>query len=201
MNDFLSKLADRLRTPDAEIVSADEVADWPGGKLDELVNSGVLKETQCSSGVVCQQCDENCFIEPDIRTNPNTGEVLGVFVCTRNPDIGRIEIDLERLRQWRIDRDKLKDLGFLKKIVKRKKRKISSELTPRETEAYSLVFANDKTQLQAAMEMRCTSQNVSKLLKKAEAKIKLKNSRSVNFDKTQKLPEDKRGQVTIPKNL
>ncbi len=107
MNEFLKQLAERLQVFGADIISADEIADWPTGKLDELVEAGILTEIQHSKGVVCRECEENCFIEPDIRTIPDTGAATGIFVCTRNPDIGRIEVDLDRLRQWEIDKDKL----------------------------------------------------------------------------------------------
>lgn len=194
----MKQLAERLRTYDSEIITADEVADWPEGKLDELVSEGILNEIQHASGVVCDQCQENCPIEPDRRTIPKIGKAVGVFVCTRNPDIGRIEVDLNRLRQWRIDKDKLQQLGLLKKKAKTRKRRISSELSEREQEAFQLVHVQNKTAKQAAIEMRCTPQNVSQLLKKAETKIEARTSRSINFAKTQKLPEDKRGQVLLP---
>jgi len=109
---FLQQLADRLQVPDSEIITADEIKDWPTGKLNELVESGVLEEIQHAKGLVCNECEENCFIEPNIRTNPDTGAATGVFVCARNPDVGRIEIDLNRLRQWRINNTKLAKLGY-----------------------------------------------------------------------------------------
>jgi hypothetical protein len=112
VDEFLQQLAERLKVYDAEIITADETADWPTGKLDELVETGVLAEIQHSKGVVCNECEENCFIEPDIRTIPDTSEASGVFVCTRNPDIGRIKVDLDQLRQWRISTQKLSELGY-----------------------------------------------------------------------------------------
>ena len=112
MDKFLQQLADRLQIPDSEIITADETNDWPEGRLDELVSKGILDEIEHASGLVCDQCEENCYIEPNIRTNPNTGEKTGVFVCTRNPDIGRITVDLNRLRQWRLSSQKLSDLGY-----------------------------------------------------------------------------------------
>ena len=190
MDDFLAKLAERLQTPDADTVSADEIEDWPQGKLNELVTAGILTEIPHAKGIICNQCEENCYIEPDIR-NPANGKAVGVFVCSR----GRIEVDLNRLKQWQINKDKLETLGFLKKNVKRKKRRVSSELTLKETEVFALIHAHKKTQQQAAIEMQCSKQNVSNLLKKAEAKINARRSRSINWDKTQKLPEDKRGQT------
>jgi predicted DNA-binding protein (UPF0251 family) len=197
VDEFLAKLAERLQVFGADIISADETVDWPTGKLEELVGAGVLVEIQHSKGVVCNECEENCFIEPDIRTIPDTGEVIGVFVCSRNPDIGRIEVDLNRLRQWKISGEKLEALGYTKKKTKKRNRKVSSELTSKETEVFTLIHVQKKTPQQAAIEMQCSEQNISQLLKKAEAKIKARRSRSINWDKTQKLPEDNRGQVQL----
>ena len=199
MNKFLQQLADRLQIPDADIIAADEIADWPDGRFEELVSERILTEIEHAMGVVCNQCEENCYIEPTIRTYPDGSKTVGVFVCTRNPDIGRIEIDLNRLRQWRICKDKLKEMGFLQKKTKKRKRKISSELTKAEREVFQLVHIQGKTPKQAAIEMRCTKQNVSQLLKKAEMKIKAQQSRSISLTKAQKLPEDKRGQVQLSK--
>jgi DNA-binding CsgD family transcriptional regulator len=197
VDEFLAKLAERLQVFGAGIISAGEITDWPTGKLEELVEAGVLVEIQHSKGVVCSECEENCFIEPDIRTIPDTGEVTGVFVCTRNPDIGRIKVDLNRLRQWKISGEKLEALGYTKKKTKKRNRKVSSDLTPKETEVFTLIHVQKKTPQQAAIEMQCSPQNVSNLLTKAEAKIKAQRSRSINWDKTQKLPEDNRGQVQL----
>jgi len=110
---ILQQLADRLRIPDAEIITADEAADWPDGKLDELVSQGILTRIENAKGVICDQCEENRYIEPHIRTNPETGETVGVFACMR-PDvgIGRFVVDLNRLRQWRINKKKLWQLVY-----------------------------------------------------------------------------------------
>jgi DNA-binding CsgD family transcriptional regulator len=81
--------------------------------------------------------------------------------------------------------------------IKRRNRKVSSELTKKETEAYQLVRVSGKTPKQAAIEMQCSPQNVSKLLRKAEVKVNAQNSRSVNLDKAKPLPKDRRGQENI----
>lgn len=106
MDSFLEQLARRAQVPGADIISADEVANWPKGKLDDLVAEGILTQIENAKGVPCLECEENCYIEPEIRTYP-TGETVGRFACTRNSDIGRIIVDLNRLRQWRIDKEKL----------------------------------------------------------------------------------------------
>ena len=80
---------------------------------------------------------------------------------------------------------------------KGKKRGKSSVPTKRQEEAYTLVHGQGKTPQQAALEMDCSPQNVYKLLREAEIKVKAAQSRSVNFSKMQKLPTDRRGQETI----
>ncbi len=83
------------------------------------------------------------------------------------------------------------------KTKKKRKRKASSELSKRETEVYRMVHAEGKTQQQAALELNCSPQNISKHLLSAEKKLAAKNSRSVSTEKAQDLPHDKRGQEII----
>jgi hypothetical protein len=193
---FLAQLAKRLRIPDADVVTGDEIRDWPDGRLEELLAEGVLQEIEHGTTVVCDQCDERCSIEPQRRPDRQTGRTIGVHICMHEEAGGRIEIDLDRLRQWRISKSKLKELGYLRKETKRVRRK-SSQPTRREQEVYGLIHVEGKTPSQAAYELGCTSQNISKLLKKAEIKLSLGKSRSVSLSKARKLPEDNRGQVAI----
>jgi len=109
---FLEQLARRVQVPDADVVTGDESRNWPKGKLDELISAGILTEIEHANGVTCDQCEENCYIEPDIRTYLDRSKTIGVFVCTRRDDIGRVPIDLNRLRQWQIDKKKLWKLVY-----------------------------------------------------------------------------------------
>jgi len=87
-----------------------------------------------------------------------------------------------------------KRLGSTKK--KRRRRK-SSQPTARQLEAFSLVHVRGLTFRQAAIEMGCTPQNVSKLLRIAEEKVRADSSRSINFSKTRRLPTGKDGESLI----
>jgi hypothetical protein len=140
VDEFLKQLAQRLQVPDAEVISADDVAEWPDGKLDELLAQGILTEIEPAKGVVCDQCEENCFIEPSLRTLPDNNKTIGIFVCTRNPDIGRIEVDLDRLKQWKIDKRKISQLGYGTK-TKERSNKQSREIKKQ----------NEKLQMHAAL--------------------------------------------------
>ena len=114
MNRFLAQLARRFRIPDGDIVTADEAQDWPHGRFQECLDKGILEPIEPGTTVVCDQCDQHCSIEPQRRTDPQTRRVVGVHICMREGAGGRIEIDLDRLRQWRISKRKLSKLGYLR---------------------------------------------------------------------------------------
>jgi hypothetical protein len=110
--DLLAQLAAQLSVPDGDIITADDVRKWPDGKVQELVAERILQEIDPGTAVVCDQCDERCSIEPQRRTDPRTGKVVGVHLCLREEGGGRIEIDLNRLRRWRINKRKLAQMGY-----------------------------------------------------------------------------------------
>jgi hypothetical protein len=114
LDDLIAYLAKRLHIPGADIVTGDEVRNWPDGKLQELLAERILQEIEPGTTVVCDQCDEQCSVEPQRRTDPQTGRVVGVHICMRETAGGRIEIDLDRLRRWRINRRKLAQMGYRK---------------------------------------------------------------------------------------
>jgi predicted transcriptional regulator len=110
LNDRLKELEQRTKCFNSETISFDEVKSWPEGELDELVSGRVLEEIELSKTVVCDQCPEHCTIEPERRTIPQTGEVVGFHVCSKKPDGERQIIKLERFRQWRISKNKLDEI-------------------------------------------------------------------------------------------
>ncbi len=112
MDGFLAQLAKRLRIPDADVVTGDEIRGWPDGRLEELLAQGVLQEIEHGTTVICDQCDEHCSIEPHRRTDPQTRKAVGVHICMCEEAGGRIEIDLDRLRRWKINRRRLANMGY-----------------------------------------------------------------------------------------
>ena len=80
-----------------------------------------------------------------------------------------------------------------RKATKKRRPRESADLTKKQLDAYTSVIVRGRTQKQAAIEMGCSKQNVSKLLIEAEAKVKALQSRSVNSRR--RLPTDKRPDV------
>lgn len=86
------------------IFSADEVADWPGGLLDELLVVGVLKPWDNATTFACQACGHDHVETVQYIESPPGSGLRAYIPC---PDNGRVRVPLERLRQWVVDRSKL----------------------------------------------------------------------------------------------
>lgn len=99
---FHEQLLERLDVLDGNILTYDEVAEWPDGKLDELINQDKVKEISPSETIVCIECPERCLIVPLKRDHPETGESQGMYICPYKDDIGRFEVDLDRSKRWEI---------------------------------------------------------------------------------------------------
>ncbi len=112
---FFEILAKRVRVAGAEYVSFDELQGWPAGDVARAIDGGVLREIEPAKGLICDECDRQCYVEIDRRTNPDTREAVGVYLCSDEEEPGgQFTVDLQRLRQWEIVKDKLKELGYLK---------------------------------------------------------------------------------------
>lgn len=83
-----------------------EAARWPSGLLAALVDLGILRETQLTDSVWCDECEEGCSITPDLQQHPSTGELFGAHYCPKE-GCGRITVPLDHLRQWQTDSDGL----------------------------------------------------------------------------------------------
>jgi hypothetical protein len=99
-------LADALRfiwdraDADAPYYSADEVARWPPGVVDDLCGSGLLRLAANASCVRCDSCAADHVEEVSAGEFP-PGTGIRAFI--RCPEAGRVEVPLWRLRRWEVD--------------------------------------------------------------------------------------------------
>ncbi len=77
--------------------TADDTRPWSSGARDALIDQGILLEIGHTDFVYCDGCIDQHPLEVEIREYP-TG-MLGVAMC---PECGRVNIPLERLRQWQL---------------------------------------------------------------------------------------------------
>jgi len=86
------------------IFTADEVAAWPDGLLDQLLEDGVLKATGNAASVTCDACGQDHVETVEcIESPPGTG-LRAYIPC---PENGRVRVSLARLRCWIVNKEKI----------------------------------------------------------------------------------------------
>lgn len=99
MIDVVHGLLTRLDGGRAD-VAADEVRRWSPWTLAALEASGILSRGETAWGLVCDHCEESCWVEPKLaqaRERP----VL-VHPCIGSADAGLLTFGADRLNTWRI---------------------------------------------------------------------------------------------------
>lgn len=107
MISLVEYLKKRLTLPGQEVIGYDEISNWPEKEIRELEDQGCLCKTDDADGVKCDQCASACYMSVEIRNDSQSGNLIGSYFCEDEENCGRIEIDLIRLQQWRINKDRL----------------------------------------------------------------------------------------------
>lgn len=90
---------DRLHRPAP--ITAEEVSGWPAAAIDLLVRDGVLVRGETARAVICEHCDEGCWVEPRVRHLPKLGATL-VHPCVGSAMGGLLTFRPDRLHTWRV---------------------------------------------------------------------------------------------------
>ena len=117
-DELLASLKARFKGNKADeiVIGADELADWPEGIFDVFEQDNLLTQAAPASSIECTGCEEACFMLVNILP-PEAGRPARAFiVCAERDNVGRVGVDLARLRQWRMTRtalDKIKSRFIL----------------------------------------------------------------------------------------
>ena len=84
-------------------VAADEVWRWSPWTLAALEASGILSRGETAWGLVCDHCEEGCWVEPKVA-QPRDRPIL-VHPCVGGADAGLLRFGPDRLNTWRISAD------------------------------------------------------------------------------------------------
>ena len=109
LNDLLGHILQRLDMMEkgANIFTADEVDGWPEGALDFFVNQRLLSPTTPDNSLECDGCEERCF-RTVIIPPPDAPITRRPFIiCNQRDDVGRVIVDLDRLKRWQVDLGRL----------------------------------------------------------------------------------------------
>jgi len=107
---LLKYLEKQAKLSGSPCVSYDELVEWPVEQIEEAKQQGCLIQTDDAEGIICCQCPKLCWKEVEIR--PKDGHSVGVYFCEDEDCAGLIEIKIERLQQWQIDKKKLWKLVY-----------------------------------------------------------------------------------------
>jgi len=87
---------DRLRAKEP-IFTADEVACWSDGLLDQLLAEGIVQPAENVRSVACDACGHDHVEEVNFVESPPGSGLRAYITC---PDAGRVAVPLGRLQSW-----------------------------------------------------------------------------------------------------
>jgi hypothetical protein len=99
LSDPLSVVWDRADIEDA-VINGDEVLAWPAGWLECLERAGLVRPIESATCVSCDACEAGHVEDVVCIESPPGTPMRAYIVC---PTVGRVNVPLERLLQWRID--------------------------------------------------------------------------------------------------
>jgi hypothetical protein len=105
MSTLLKYLKDRVKLSGDQYFSFDELTEWPVEQVKEAEQQGWLAQVDDADGIICLQCPEHCWKPVEVREKE--GRKIGVIHCEHEDCAGLIEVELKRLRQWEIVKEKL----------------------------------------------------------------------------------------------
>ncbi len=93
---------------DEPVFRYDEIHRWPAAKFDPLTRMGLLREAEKAEYFMCDNCSEPHSAEviwvSNVRSPSGMSPIIG---C---PEVGVVDVDPERLRQWVVDIARLAEL-------------------------------------------------------------------------------------------
>ncbi|MCZ6887232.1 MAG: hypothetical protein O7H39_01960 [Gammaproteobacteria bacterium] len=107
LNRLLADIASRLAgsSEGHALLSADEFGDADPGCLGILCDAGLLTAFEPSATTICDGCDRACPMEVQCVPGCGASPSRAFIVCDKRDDIGRVPVEMDRLRRWRMSLD------------------------------------------------------------------------------------------------
>ncbi len=94
------------------IVYAANLVSWSKGEIEDFEKRKILLSIGYSDEVTCNKCHKQpCTVNPKIVECPD-GQKKGVCYCSDPEQGGPLEFELDELKYWEINKDKLIELGY-----------------------------------------------------------------------------------------
>jgi len=103
----LAELVSRLEAScgAAVHVGDSELREWPADSVTALKAARLLVRTRPASRLVCPGCERQCDKSVDLYPAEDAKPARAYIICDEPEDMGRIQLDLANLEQWRISGD------------------------------------------------------------------------------------------------
>ena len=88
---------------DSIVIAYDDVRKWSELDLHALVKSGLIKQANPATSLVCNGCEENCLMPVYIIP----GSESAFIVCDRRDDTSKVNVQLDQLQQWQISQQSI----------------------------------------------------------------------------------------------
>ena len=82
------------------MVSAEELAGWPGMLVTALKNHGMLMKTMPAQSVVCPGCERSCPMSVEVPIDKD-GVAWPFVMCDGRSDISRVPVPVDMLERWK----------------------------------------------------------------------------------------------------
>jgi len=91
-------------TNEPVVVNWDYAQKWPSGALESLVQLDILTSASPAQSIECNACEHHCFMDVLLLAGKGDSVDRAFIVCDvpeMQAQMGRVQIPLERLQQWK----------------------------------------------------------------------------------------------------
>ena len=105
----LVELLNRLKASRGAAVhiGGDELSEWPADSVAALKSARLLIRARPASRLLCPGCECQCDKPVELYPAEGAKPARAYIICDEPEDLGRIQLDLADLEQWRVSGDTL----------------------------------------------------------------------------------------------
>ncbi len=108
----LDQIIKAAETFDEAIFSLADMVHWQDGALEYFIEQEILKKTKPALEAECDGCDERCVEKVEFSDGNKPSDTRAYIICRMRDDMGPIEVDMEKLKRWGVDKARLIELGY-----------------------------------------------------------------------------------------
>lgn len=101
----LAELLHRLKAGASVHIGGHELSEWPADVVVALKSARLLVKARPATRLECPGCERQCDKPVELYPAEGARPARAYIVCDEPEDMGRIQLDLADLEQWRVSSD------------------------------------------------------------------------------------------------